>query len=874
MSDVLEQRKKTILSLISAKTTWLFSTIVFIIAIISYKIRTSNVGGLIDTTTGKHIPLALDPFVFLRYAKELLTTGSLAAIDTLRYVPHGYEQIGEFSLLTHYVVYLYKFLNIFNSSLTLEYVHVIYPALTFSLTLIFFFLLVKKLFEPRVALLATAYLASIPILLYRTMGGFSDKESLALFLFVLTFYFYVSAWLNPSRSKSVLFGLLAGLVTGLMGLTWGGVQFAFLILGLFALIEIVLGKFTDNDLYTYASWSLIAFIVIFTFSGRYNLNSFMSPTFGTAYFVLFMGLLNHFIKNHNFLHLKTKFQTKIPLGALSLCITTILAFLFIITTKGFSFIKNTINDQLSVLINPFAVSRWGVTVAESHQPYFRDIVGQLGQFYIFLFILGSIFLFYNMVKNIKKHKFKLTIFYTLFILAFLFSRYSPESILNGANALSLTLYMGSLIIFVVGLLAFYIYSYRKDKETYQNILNINKTYTLVFIWFLIKIIAARSVVRLVLLLAFITVILVAYFFITLLDYSLKHKNKFVKYGGIIVILVLMFSPSIHGSLTNYTTATINSAKQVGPSYGPQWQHAMKWVRESSPKDAVFAHWWDYGYWVQTGGERATISDGGNVGGPGVNYFTARNLLTSPSETDALAFMKAKNATHFLTLSDDIGKYPAYSSIGSDLENDRYSWINHFNLNPSRTQETRDSTLFIYEGASILDEDFIYEDKLFPERAAGIAGFIVPLKQEEDGGAIFLQPKAVLIHNNQQYSVPVSCIVFDKKQILFDIKGEGLDACLLFIPKIDGNEGDPKGSILYLSKKVKDSLFAKLYLYGIETEHFKIAYTDETQIPLGIYNGRLFGPLKIWEVNIPENIEVDPKLYELGLPDPELYYIVP
>ena len=46
----------------------------------------------------------------------------------------------------------------------------------------------------------------------------------------------------------------------------------------------------------------------------------------------------------------------------------------------------------------------------------------------------------------------------------------------------------------------------------------------------------------------------------------------------------------------------------GP-YEWQWQKAMSWVRANTPESAVFAHWWDYGYWLQSIGERATILDG-------------------------------------------------------------------------------------------------------------------------------------------------------------------------------------------------------------------------------------------------------------------------
>ena len=37
-----------------------------------------------------------------------------------------------------------------------------------------------------------------------------------------------------------------------------------------------------------------------------------------------------------------------------------------------------------------------------------------------------------------------------------------------------------------------------------------------------------------------------------------------------------------------------------------WLDALEWIKNNTPKDAVVASWWDYGYWIQTLGERATL----------------------------------------------------------------------------------------------------------------------------------------------------------------------------------------------------------------------------------------------------------------------------
>jgi len=131
--------------------------------------------------------------------------------------------------------------------------------------------------------------------------------------------------------------------------------------------------------------------------------------------------------------------------------------------------------------------------------------------------------------------------------------------------------------------------------------------------------------------------------------------------------------------------------------------AMKWVREETPKNAVFGHWWDYGYWVQSLGERATVLDGGNRIGYW-NYLMGRHVLTGDNQDDALEFLYNHNTTHLLIDSSDIGKYGAYSSIGSDDNFDRASGIGIFILDEKQTQETQDQIMFVYSGGVGLDED--------------------------------------------------------------------------------------------------------------------------------------------------------------------------
>ena len=123
----------------------------------------------------------------------------------------------------------------------------------------------------------------------------------------------------------------------------------------------------------------------------------------------------------------------------------------------------------------------------------------------------------------------------------------------------------------------------------------------------------------------------------------------------------------------------------------------------------------------------------------------------------------------------------------------------------------------------------------------------------------MQPKGILVYNGQQVEVPINCIFFNNQALTFN-NPDGIDACLRIIPVINGDQSNQIGAMLYLSPRVKRTLFTRLYLFNEEDENFRVAYSDENSIPLAIYNGRLIGPLKIWEVSYPDSLNIPEEYY--------------
>ena len=873
-SDEFNKKREELIKTFKEKKEWIIYILLAAIIWFGSWIRLQNLSRLKDVTTGKYIPLALDPHLFLKYAKYIVEHGSLYAHDATRFVPEGISTV-KYVFMSSFIAYVYKIMHFFNPNVTIEYADVVYPVICFAIAMFFFFLLTRRLFDVKVALLSTLFLSIVPAFLHRTMAGFSDHEALGVMLMFMAMYFYVVGWQQKSTKKSILFGALAGLFTGFMGLSWGGWKFLLLIIGIFTLIEFFFSKIKDKDVYQYTAW-VVAFIIPITlwipmFSLKELLSSF---TTSVAFLVLFVLLVDLFVFKRDYFKLKHKFKGKVPLSVVSFVVSIVLGLILISATIGPSALNEKVTEIGNNLLHPLGNDRWELTVAEQHQPYFMTWVAQFGPnwfnipLYLTLFMIGSVILFYNMVAK-NKQKMKLTAVYILFLLAFTMSRHSPNSLFNGVNTISKTVYLGSLVAFTLLGIYFYFNSFYKNKEEYNKILSWDKKFIFILVWFLIMVVAARGAARLMFIFAPITALMASYAVVNIAEMIYKIKNKTIVWvTGIVLLLILVnpFSFPADGIINSFSKTTINQAKYSGPSYNQQWQMTGKWVRVNLPEDAVFGHWWDYGYWVQSGFERSTVLDGTNKN-RFWNYLMGRYGLTGQNQIESLEFLKAHETTHFLIVSEEIGKYTAYSSIGSDKDYDRYSWITTFSLNEGATQETRNMTMLTFQGSYVLDDDFVYQGKAFPKQGSGIGAIFVPIKELYDlnGTAVigleFGQPTAALMHNGQRTDVPLGCIYFNGQMKKFD--QSGLKGCLRIIPTLNDNGQlkNPLGAGLFVSNEGVNALWTNLYLFDqnnpdYDTSAFKMVYgEDGTFAPLSLYQGRVIGPQKIWEINYPAGFTV-------------------
>ena len=59
-----------------------------------------------------------------------------------------------------------------------------------------------------------------------------------------------------------------------------------------------------------------------------------------------------------------------------------------------------------------------------------------------------------------------------------------------------------------------------------------------------------------------------------------------------------------------------------------WIDATQWLREHTPSDSIIFSWWDWGYYIQTLGERTTLADNSTLIDWQIEKI-ARTFMSSP-----------------------------------------------------------------------------------------------------------------------------------------------------------------------------------------------------------------------------------------------------
>jgi dolichyl-diphosphooligosaccharide---protein glycosyltransferase len=95
-----------------------------------------------------------------------------------------------------------------------------------------------------------------------------------------------------------------------------------------------------------------------------------------------------------------------------------------------------------------------------------------------------------------------------------------------------------------------------------------------------------------------------------------RKSYSLKISYIIGIFILFLVPLFVPVNSNWVSGVdvpptiLTGATNHPPS--DDWLDTLEWIKLNTPENSVVASWWDYGYWIQTLSERATLADNSTV----------------------------------------------------------------------------------------------------------------------------------------------------------------------------------------------------------------------------------------------------------------------
>jgi len=303
----------------------------------------------------------------------------------------------------------------------------------------------------------------------------------------------------------------------------------------------------------------------------------------------------------------------------------------------------------------------------------------------------------------------------------------------------------------------------------------------------------------------------------ILEVQQKPTSAVIKISFLTVIVILLMVPMVYPERLNWSNNNAGlpiSLLHSGSKYDistNDWPDAMQWVKENTPKDAVIAAWWDYGYWISTLGERKTLADNATLMDWQIRKIAstlfstpdnAWRILTSDTETDA--------SSYYVTLPSDINKP---TRQGGDV----------YDINQHRLDSFK-----------VWKDDVSIDDRYDPEVAA-------------------TYPTLFSYWESELYNYPRIITGLDADYILINLAGERLsEENLMPLYTLRQNGGDETKVFWFI--KIADLQIMDYYNPGLTS------YTDK------FWNETLLGKLIPFTPLVyvdPNNTEIQSETFEFG-----------
>jgi len=484
---------------------------------------------------------------------------------------------------------------------------ILFPVVFGSLTCIVLFALVRVIGGTTAGLLSAIFFSVAFPIIIRGQIGWFKSEPLGIFFGLLGVYLFLSGIYSKNNKISFLKFVGAGIFIVFGMSAWGGDQFFIIPLGIFFLTL----PFLRTD-HKFLIWSIPVFTIstLVTSLGFERLGT--DFVFGLGGISLIIPTI--FLVSCILIQSKSKDNSKTRNGLFFLAAVIILGSIFLILSSDSNIIPLPSYRYLNA-INPFLTTT--DPLVDSVAEHATTSIQQSFLFHSILMLFAGIGI-WLLLTNTKK------IF----------------QIKNDMIVFSL----------IFGILGVYISSAFIRLEVFASIG--------------IIILASMGIS-----------ILIKEFFSRKTEIN-KFKNNLLKLSfgiGLILLLVIPLTfpeDSTIFALTDAPPTILNGGTQfqIGNN---DWNDSLEWIKNNTPEDSVIASWWDYGYWIQTKAERATLADNSTISSAKIQNI-AKVLLDAP--TEAWKSLQELDADYFVVFVaaerlpvDGIDNEPLYFLMGGGDE---------------------------------------------------------------------------------------------------------------------------------------------------------------------------------------------------------------
>ncbi|MEX2192422.1 MAG: STT3 domain-containing protein [Nitrosarchaeum sp.] len=456
---------------------------------------------------------------------------------------------------------------VFGGGIDLYDFTILFPVIFGSLSTIVIFALVRVIGGTTAGLFSALFFSvSLPLILRGTIGWFKS-EPLGLFFGILAIYFLLSGINSKNKKIAIIKLIAAGITIPLSISAWGGSQFFIIPIGIFFLTL----PFVRSD-HKFIIWAIPLFTATaFLFSLNFERLS-SNFIFGLAGASLIIPTI--FIITCIFIQSKSNETKKTRNGLILLASILIVGICALIINVDAKFLSTPSFRYLNA-INPFLTT--SVPLIDSVAEHASTTIQQSFLFHSILMIFAGLGI-WLIIKNYQ---------------------------IKNSSFIKNDMILFSLIFGLVGI---YVSSAFVRLEVFASL-------SLIILSSLGLSVLVKEILN--------------------NTERKKFKNLIIKFSFLAGIIILLVIPISFPSNGNWVTAakTPPTILNGGTTYHTStndWLESMEWIKNNTPKDAVIASWWDYGYWISTLGERATIADNSTLS-TGVIENLAKMFLSSPEE---------------------------------------------------------------------------------------------------------------------------------------------------------------------------------------------------------------------------------------------------